>query len=238
MTHVLAQRKYRLAARLTTGTAKTFGLVTVAAFIGIAIGSAVMRAVNGGDQEFSYWVIQAIPLAVAASSWIHLARSYPSAIANGMTRKEFLTGFALFGAVTVLAAAAFTQLAILALGLAATSDDAASVGFYGQGLLESVARPALYFALGAAVAAALHRFGNRALGGAVSGLMVAVVFFRMAAVSFIVLQVAARGDGVLVEVPVTMDMTDLALIDLGLAALFTLLTWTFLARAPMRPKKA
>ncbi|MFG3341397.1 hypothetical protein [Glycomyces sp. NPDC048151] len=241
MTHVLAQRKYRFAAVLAIATARTFGLALVAAFIVLAVASAAIRAVQGGDSEMAYGVIQAIPVAMIAIGWLRLARAYPAAITNGMTRKEFLTGFALFGAATVLATAALTQLAVLALDLSPFQAEGVHVGFYGLTPLESAVIPILYFAVGTATGAVMLRFANRWVGAAVCAVLVSAVFYRQlayyAAMNLFGLQSGGE-DGTVFQYPMVDLYALLPYLDLVVALAFALFAWALLARAPMRPKQA
>lgn len=242
MTDVLAQRKYRLAVRLSTDTAKTYGIALAAAFLALAIGSAVVRANYGGGMKLSNYLLQiAIPIAMIAIAWMHLSRSYPAAIAGGMTRKEFLSGFALFGAATILAMAVFTQLAVQVAYLIMRLGEADHfVGFYGLSLVESVARPALYFAVGAASAAVMHRIASKTVGAVVSGLMVGAVLYRWEGFWLILTALGRTGGyaGGMDRGTVTLRMTDMALFDTALAAVFVLVAAAVLVRAPMRAKQA
>lgn len=237
MTALLTQRKYRLAARLATDTARTFGLWLTAAFVILLVGSLVYRAVSGEYAQVAQWAILAIPLVMAGAAWFHLVKGQPRAIANGLTRKEFITAFALYGAVTVATAALLTHLGIAVIGLFATYKGAEhGFSFYGTGWLDSFARPALWFAIGAAAGAAMLRFGTGLLGAFLAGLIAAAGLYRSVAISLVV---NADGEsGTLVEVPVAMNSTSMAWVDLALTAAFALLALALLARAPMRPKPA
>jgi hypothetical protein len=237
---VLTQRKYRLAARLATDTARTFGLWLTAGFVVLVIVSAILHATTAGEsEEYAYWALQAVPLAMLASGWVHLYKGYPLALANGLTRKEFLTGFALYGLATVLVAAALTQLGRLILDQLPTTDSK-QVGFYGLFPLDSLARPALWFTVGAAAGAAMLRSRSRWFGAFVSALFVAAVVYRPIGISLAISigQELPLGDGTLIELPLEMSTNTLALIDLALAVPLALITWALLARAPMRPKPA
>lgn len=227
MNAVLAQRKYRLAANLATGTAKTFGLGAVALFAAALIASMIYREATGNDEEFAYLAIMAVPLIMTVLAWANLYKAYPRALANGVTRKEALGAFAIYAAATVLTAAALTRLGILVIDL---RDAAHETGFYGLTPLESLVRPALYFALGAAAAAAMLRFGKHWAGAVVAALMVGSVVFRPVVVSFVLNQI----DG-----PATTTVERIYTpLDTAMTVVFALIAWALLARAPMRPKPA
>jgi hypothetical protein len=234
----LDQRKYRLAAALSTDAARTFGLWSVAAFAALALASIAVRAATGEYLEFAYWVIYLVPLIVTALAWAHLTKSYPLAVANGLTRKEFLTAYALFGAATVVATAALTNLGLAVIGLLSTfrgTDD--QQGFYGTGLLESIVRPAVYFAVGAAAGAVVIRLGRRWLGALASAVLVSLVLYRMP--GYMAARMAVdelpMKDGINIEIPTQVSLVPL---DAVLAVLFALLAWTLLAKAPMLTRPA
>lgn len=240
MNAVLAQRKYHLAARFAYDTARTSGLWRTAAFIALAAISAILYANSGGTtEELATYVLFAVPLAMFLAGWLHLSKGYPLAIAHGFTRKEFLAGFALYGLATVVTAAALTQVGRLILEQLPTSSHR-HTGFYGLGPLDSLARSALWFTVGATAAAAKLRFPGRRLGVLVSALFVAAVVYRPVAISLVrnFLQEVPFGDGTLVEVPVQMTTNHLALIDLAVTVPLALIAWALLARAPMRPRSA
>jgi hypothetical protein len=239
VTTVLAHRKYRLAARLAIDTARTFGLWLTAGFVVLAAVSLILHWTVGETDEYAYYALFAVAIAMLAAGWVHLYKGYPLAIANGLTRKEFLAGFALYGLATVLAAAALTQLGRLILELSPTTATR-HTGFYGLYPLDSLARPLLWFTVGAAAGAAMLRFRSRWTGAFLSALFVAAVFYRPIGISLGVelAQSTPFGEGTLVSVPVSMTLEHLALIDLGLTVPFALVTWGLLARAPMRPKPA
>lgn len=249
MTTVLAQRKYRLAGRLALEVLAGYGLWTVIAFAVLAAGSAVLRAATGGgEEEVSLFVFTVLPLLMAAFGWVYLDRTYPAAIANGMTRREFNTAYALFGGALVLAAAVFTQVAMLVLRLThgaswvdlLTRLDSGDY-VYGLALGESIVRPALYFACGAAVGAFRYRFNNGSIGAVFGALALATVLFRglayYAGIKLLGMENASV-DGAVFAYP-NADVDALTpYLDTVLAVLFVLLAWTLLARAPMLPKKA
>ena len=230
MTAALAQRKYHLAAHLSTGTAKTFGLWSIAAFAAAAITSALYRAATGEYEEFAYYVLFSVPLVMTALGWMHLHKRYPSALANGLTRKEFLTAFAMYGAASILAAAALTQLGRVVIDLFGTFRGTEyHQGFYGIAPVESLVRAALYFALGTAVAAARFRLSNRSLATLAAMLMVGAVGYREGGISFVMKLTG----------PAQVDMTTaLTWTDAALVVLFTLASWALLARAPLPPRDA
>jgi hypothetical protein len=236
---VLSRRKYHLAARLANDTARTFGLWLTAAFAVLAIVSAILHAATGESDELAYYALMAIPMVMLASGWVHLYKGYPLAIANGLTRKEFLAGFALYGLATVLVAAALTQLGRLILDQLPTTETK-HVGFYGLFLFDSLARPFLWFTVGAAAGAAMLRFRSRWFGAFVSALFVAAVVYRPIGISLAVDIGSAipLGEGTLIEVPVGLTTDSLALIDVAIAIPFALIAWGLLARAPMLPKPA
>jgi hypothetical protein len=239
VTAVLSRRKYRLAARLATDTARTFGLWLTAAFIALAAISLLLHWTVGETDEYAYYALFAIAMAMLAAGWVHLYKGYPLAIAHGLTRKEFLAGFAIYGLLTVLAAAALTQLGRLLLDLSPTTD-VNGTGFYGLYPLDSLARPLLWSTVGAAAGAAMLRFRGRWTGALVAALFVGAVVYRPIGISLGVELARATpfGEGTLVSVPVSMSLEHLALIDLGLTVPFALIAWALLARAPMRPKPA
>jgi hypothetical protein len=236
---VLTRRKYRLAVRLAHDTARTFGLWLTAGFVVLAAVSLILHWTVGETDEYAYFALQAVAMAMLAAGWVHLYKGYPLAIANGLTRKEFLAGFALYGLVTVLAAAALTQFGRLVLELSPTTATH-HTGFYGLYPLDSLARPLLWFTVGAAAGAAMLRFRSRWTGAVVAALFVAAVLYRLIGISLGVelAQSTPFGEGTLVAVPVSMTLEHLAMIDLGLAVPFALIAWALLARAPMRPRPA
>ncbi|THV30768.1 hypothetical protein [Glycomyces paridis] len=237
----LTQRKYRFAAHLATDAARTLGLWTVAGFAVLLAASAIYRAAVGAYADFAVWALLVIPAAMLAAGWLHLHKAYPRAIANGLTRKELIAAFALYGAVAVLAAAALTQAGNAVIGLFSTFRGVEHhTGFYGLGWFDSVARPALWFAVGAAAGSAMIRFGRRWLGALVSALFISVAVYRSAVISLAVNlgQQVPDGDGTLIEIPLAVDENTLAWIDLALAAAVALAALALLARAPMRPKPA
>jgi hypothetical protein len=236
VTAVLARRKYRLAARLAHDTARTFGLWLTAGFIALAAASLILHWTVGETDEYAYFVLQAVAMAMLAAGWVHLVKGYPLAIANGLTRKEFLAGFALYGFLTVLTAAALTQLGRLLLELSPTT----GTRFYGLYPLDSLARSLLWFTVGAAAGAAMLRFRSRWTGAFVAALFVSAVLYRPIGISLGV-ELAREtpfGEGALVSVPVSTTLEHLALIDIGLTVPFALIAWALLAGAPMRPKPA
>jgi hypothetical protein len=110
-------------------------------------------------------------------------------------------------------------------------------GFYGTGLLESVVRPAVYFAVGAAAGAVVIRLGRRWLGALASAVLVSLVLYRMP--GYLAARMAAdqlpMKDGINLEIPTQLSLAPL---DAVLAVLFALLAWALLARAPMRTRPA
>lgn len=238
MNAVLTQRKYRLAGRLANDTARTFGLWWVLTFVLLAIASEVYRRVAGDYEDFAFYALFLITLPVLAAAWVHLHKSYPLAVPNGLTRKEFLTAYAMFGAATVFAAAVLVQLGQFVIDLSSTFRGTEyDTGFYGLTPLESVVRPALWFAVGAAAAAAKLRVPGRLLGSVVGALMVAAVLYRTVGIS-VALNLtngAFEEDGTLIQLPFDFSLAPL---DVGLAVLFAVITWALLLRAPMQPKAA
>ncbi|MCC3764413.1 hypothetical protein K3N28_15205 [Glycomyces sp. TRM65418] len=242
MTTVLAHRKYRLASRLAYDTARTFGLYAVVAFAALLAASVVWREITGEYESFAQLVLFAVPLIVIVIAWVHLSKSYPLGIAGGLTRREFLTAYALFGLATVLVTAGLTQLGLMVDGrFAAARGAEPGMGFYGLAALEAVVRPALYFACGAAAAAAKLRFRSTRIGVALSALIVVAVVYRQVAYYAVMKALGMENgsaDGSVFEYP----LVDLSAIhpylDLVLAVAFTLTAWALLARAPMPPKRA
>jgi hypothetical protein len=236
MTHVLAQRKYRLAGRLATYTAKTLGLGTVLAFAVAAIASVVYRETTGSYEEYAFYVLLLLPIVMVAAAWTHVQRTYPTALANGVTRTEFLSALAIYGLVIVAATVAFTHLGSLVISLGSTFRGVEyHQGFYGMGLWTSIVRPVLYLAVGAAAGALTHRFANRRIGFALGALLVAVVAYRQSWLWATIVRVTPEETMVVLGVE---DIEGFATVDAVLAALLILLTWVLLARAPMRPKEA
>lgn len=242
METALAQRKYHLAARLANDTARTFGLYTVATFAALLLSSEIWRVISGEHEPFAELPLFAVPLIVTVVAWVHLSKSYPLAIAGGLTRKEFLAAYALFGLATILVTAVLTQLGLVVVDLFAGFRGAErDLGFYGLAPLESVVRPALYFACGAAAAAMKLRFPSPWIGVPLSTLVVVSVIYRQVAYYAAMKAVGMENgsaDGSVFEYP----LVDLSAIhpylDLALAALLALITWALLTRAPMRPKRA
>lgn len=238
MNTVLKQRKIRLAARLATDTAMTFGLLSVAAFTVLIVVSLIWREISGEYVQLASWVIFAIPLILAIQAWVHLTKSYPMALANGLTRREFLAAYALFALATVIATAALTQLGLAVIDLFSTFRGVAHhEGFYGMGLAESVVRPALFFAAGAAGGAITLRLGGRWLGAVVSAVTLSAVIFRE--LGYMAMAAVARGLPTKDGYNITFEIGDyLGTIDAVGTLVLALLVWALLARAPMRPKTA
>jgi hypothetical protein len=232
MTTALAQRKYRLTGRLLADTAKTFGLGMVLAFAFAVIASVVYREATGMYVEFVVYVLLLLPLVMVAAGWAHTSRTYPVALANGVTRKEFLAALAIYGIVLIAATAAFTQLANLVIDLGSTFRGVEyHEGYYGSGLWASIVRPALYLAVGAAGGALTHRFASRRIGFALGVLVVAVVAYRQTWLQVPIERLTQ--DGPLAA----LGVEDFAAVDAVLAALLALLTWVLLSRASKRPKE-
>ena len=228
MNATLTQRKYRLAARLGADTAKTFGITWAAVFIALVVASAIFRQATGEDREFAYYALFAIPLVMILVSWISMAKSYPLALANGLTRQGFLVAFAMFGGAVILATAAFTQLGRLVIGVFSTFRGSSyEMGFYGLDLVESLVNPALFFACGAVAGAVVLRFRSRWLGALTGGLLVGILVTRpnwLWATALRVSPIVETGDMVLIDAP--------------LAVLLALAAWLVLNRAPIPPKRA
>jgi hypothetical protein len=240
MNAVLTQRKYRLAARLATDTARTFGLYTVIAFGVLLAASLLWRQITGEYADLAAMLIFAVPLIVTVIAWAHLAKSYPLAIATGLTRKEFLAAYALFGLATVLVTALLTQLGLAVIDLFDTFRGVEHhMGFYGQTPLESVVRPALFFACGAAAAAAKLRFDRTWISAPLAAVVIAGVVYRSVAY-FALMQLVgmenSSTDGTVFEYPNVDLSAVIPYLDAVLAAVFALIAWALLARAPMRPK--
>lgn len=235
MTTLLAQPKYRVAAQLATKTARTVGLAAVALFALLLAASAVYRSVTGQYEEFAYYAFMAVPLVMIGLAWVQVFRTFPLALANGVTRKETLTALALFSAAAVLGAAAATQLGVLVIGFLSTFEGVEyHQGFYGLAMTESIVRPAVYFACGATAAAAMLRFGNRAVGALIAGLAIGLVLYRQPVVQFVYTEYAkAAGTSATAELG-----SMLLPVDLALAVLFTITAWLLLLRAPLRNKQA
>lgn len=235
MTTLLAQPKYRVATQLATKTARTVGLAAVALFALLLAASAVYRSVTGQYEEFAYYALMAVPLVMIGLAWVQVFRTFPLALANGVTRKETLTALALFSAAAVLVTAAATQLGVLVIGFFSTFEGVEyHQGFYGLEPTESIVRPAVYFACGATAAAAMLRFGNRAVGALIAGLAVGLVLYRQPVLQFVFTEYAkAAGTS---STPELGSM--LASVDLVLTVLFTITAWLLLLRAPLRNKKA
>lgn len=227
----LAQRKYRITRRLATDAAKLFAL-WAAVFTAAAVATAIVRSATGTHVEFASYVIWAVPLMMFFLSWGHLTKFYPQAVAGGLTRKAFLGAYAAYGTAAVLAVAALTQIGRRLLEF--FSSDAFNVGFYGLGLVESIVRPALFFAFGTAVAAAMFRIPSRRIGVAVGVAASLLVFYRSTWLWANLVPVIWGDDNGIA----TVTMSHIALIDLALAVVFALAAGGLLARAPMRPKPA
>lgn len=242
MNAVLTQRKYHLAARLANDTARTFGLYAVLAFAALLVTSLIWRETTGKYEDFAHWVLIAVPLIITVVAWVHLSKSYPLAIAGGLTRREFLAAYAMFGLATVLVTAALTQLGVVVIDLFDTFRGVEHhVGFYGETAFESVVRPALYFACGAAATAVKLRFPSVWLSASLSALIVAAVIYRQVGYYAVMKAVGMENgsaDGSVFEYP----LVDLSVIhpylDAVLVVPLALIAWILLARAPMRPKPA
>jgi hypothetical protein len=236
MNAALAQRKYRVTAQLTTKTARTVGLAAVAAFALLLAASAVYRSVTGQYEEYAYYALMAVPPVMIGLAWVQVFRTFPRALANGVTRKETLAALALFGVAAVLAAAVSTQLGVMVIGFFSTFEGVEHhQGFYGLTLAESIVRPAVSFACGAVAAAAMLRFGNRSVGAVVAGIAIGLLLYRQPVVEFVYTEYA-KAAGSTASTPELGSM--LLPVDLALAALFTITAWLLLLRAPMRNKKA
>jgi hypothetical protein len=227
MTTVLVQSKFRLTGRLAAGTAKTFGLGTVLAFAVAAIASLVYRETTGSYVEFANYVLLCLPLVLAAAAWIQVHRTYPKALADGATPKEFLTSLALYGIIAVVAAVAFVHLGSFVISLGSTFRGVGHhEGFYGTGPWSSIVRATLYLALGAAAGTLSHRLASRSIGFVLGALLFAAVGYRQAWLW-----------GNIAEPAHVESIEDFAAVDAVLAVLLILATWALLARTPKRPKE-
>lgn len=242
MSAILTQRKYRLAARLANDTARTFGLYTVIAFGVLLAASLLWRQFTGGYEDFAGLLLLVSPFITTVIAWVHLVKSYPLAIAAGLTRKEFLAAYALFGLATVLVTAVLTQIGLAFLDLVDTWRGVEhDMGFYGQTPLESLVRAALFFACGAAAAAAKLRFQRTWISAPLAALVIAGVVYRLVAYYALIKILGMENsstDGVVFEYPNVDLSAVIPYLDAVLAAVFALIAWALLARAPMRPKQA
>ncbi|MDA1359850.1 hypothetical protein O1R50_09465 [Glycomyces luteolus] len=234
MNTLLAQRKYRLAIRLSTDTAKTFGLWAAAAYALLQAVQGVFRVLTGFDADYGNYLVGFLPLLLLAISWVNFVKAYPSAIGAGMTRREFGTAYALFSALLIAAGFAFTQLIVI---VAELTDSSAYDGFYGAAPIDALTRAAVYVTAGAAAGAIIVRFDRDLVKGTLAGVLIAMLLLRQ-----IPLQIAASeapsGDGDLVFFEFPADGVPLAPLDAVLTVAFVLIAWLALARAPMPDKKA
>ncbi|GAA1681563.1 hypothetical protein GCM10009830_30890 [Glycomyces endophyticus] len=227
----LATRPFQLAVRFSARAARTWGLWTVIAFAAAAAASALLRAATGGGLEFAVFVLMSVPLMAAGLGWSHTQQRYPRTVAAGVTRGQFLGASALYGAVVVLASAAFIRLGLLYVDLASTG-----AAVYGESVAESFARPALYLACGAAAGAVMTRFQSRTAGAVAAAFVFAVVVFREVVVwgALTAAGELPQKEGVMISLPI--EGVSLVPVDAVGAVLFAVLAWALLRGAPMRPK--
>ncbi|WP_030156696.1 hypothetical protein [Glycomyces sp. NRRL B-16210] len=234
MNATLAGRRYRLGMRLSAEVATTFGLwflMSLAAVHAVMIG---LRALTPFDGDFSFYLFPALPLILTAVCWVHLLRAFPAGIAGGMTRKELLTAFAVFGALVTAGGFALSQLIVLLQDLLVPGD-LGDVDAYGLAPIESLTRSAVFVAAGLAAGALMSRFGAQRLGGALAGVVVAVLLLRQIPLELAKAGYAGERTIVFLEYPSNPDL--LAPLDAILALLLALVAWAALARAPMPHKK-
>ncbi|MCD0446718.1 hypothetical protein LO763_24165 [Glycomyces sp. A-F 0318] len=227
MSTPLAQRKYRFAMQLSSEVGMTFGLWILMSLAVVHAVTAAARALTPFEGDFSHYLFPVLPLILAAVGWVHLYRSFPLAVTAGMTRKEFLTAYAVFGAIVVAGGFAFMQLFVILQDLLVPAG--AGIDAYGADPLESLTRSAVYFAAGAAAGALMARFGGRGLSGLLAGLVFGAVLLRQ-----VPLELARSeyfGGSAVLELP--SEEALLAPLDAVLAALLALVVWAALAKAPI-----
>lgn len=235
MNATLAGRRYRLGLRLSSEVATTFGLWFLIAFAAVHAVAMALRALTPFEGDFSVYLFPFLPPLLIAVVWVHLLRAFPQSIAGGMTRKEILAAFAVFGAFTIAGGFVLTQLFAVMGHLFVPGGTAALAVYYGLDPIEALARSAVYVTAGGAAGALMARCGAQRLGPVLAGLVIAVLLLRQ--VPLELARAASYGDDVLVfwEFPSTPYL--LAPLDAILACLFALVAWAALARAPMPHKK-
>ncbi|MCH7230047.1 hypothetical protein L0U85_04115 [Glycomyces sp. L485] len=224
MESTLRNRRYRVAARLSAELASTFGLWTTAALAALLLAEWVVDLASAEPKAYANLVFTVLPFVVAAVGWVYLYRSFPAAVISGITRRELLISYALFGAVVVVGSALLVQAGVF---VQDRITGTASL-FYGRNWTESLIRPLVYFAAGAAAGAVSLRFGL----GRLTGLLFAVLLLRQIPIAL------SSSDGATVLLSYPSPEVMLAPLDVALAAVFLALTWAVLRRAPMSLKKA
>jgi len=237
MTNGLAQRKYRLAVALAGTAGRNFGLPLLTLFAILVAVTALIRANSNEIVDFTTVVLVLLPFAVIATSWGYLTKLLPRAIALGMTRQEFLTGFALFGAMVVTGSVLLTQLiAVTDMQLFGLLEDDA---VYGIGVIEATTRASLYFTCGMFAGALIVRCGGRMLGSVLTGLLVGTVLFREIALQLtlaVFRELGARETDSVFDSAATQNL--IAPLDTVLACVFAAAAALLILRAPMPAKRA
>lgn len=234
MNTVLSQRKYQIGLRWAAEAGRTFGLWVLIATAVLYLVQLALRPSTPYEEYFSFLILRYLPFVLTAIGWVHLVRSFPTAIASGMTRKEFLAAFTVFSAIVIAAGLAFTLLIRLVHNLIFT-DGTDGLDLYGSALLEILIRLSLFFTAGAAAGAIIARFNARSLSAVLVGLLVSVLIFRQIPFQLMLSEFSSGGT-LTMEFPGSEEL--LAPIDAVLTLVFVLVTWLALARAPLPHKKA
>lgn len=234
MTTILAQRKYRLGLRWSAEVGKTYGLWVLTAFAVLQLVQLGLRLSTSFEGENSVYLLRYLPLVLTAIGWVYLIRDFPLAIITGMTRKEFFAAYAVFGAVVIAGSVALMELARISHNLFA-AEGTGDLDLGGIVLLETLIRSAVYFTAGAAAGAVMARFNAKQLGAALAGVLIAMLLLRAIPYQLLLTEFAA---GVAFEVEFPGSEELFAPFDAVLTAVYVLVVWLALARAPMHHKKA
>jgi hypothetical protein len=232
---VLSQRKYQVGLRWAAEVGRTFGLWILIAFAALQAVQIGLRLATPFDGDFGLYFYWITPLFLTAVAWVYLSKSFTSAISTGMTRKEFTGAFAVFAVIVIAGGIAFTQLIAFAYNLA-HADGTDDLDVYGFSLVESLTNAAVYFSAGAAAGALLVRFGRRALGGLLAGLLISVLLLRQVPLELAQSGFFGDNERAVLEFSPGSDLH--APIDAALTCLFMLIAWAALARAPLPHKRA
>jgi hypothetical protein len=234
MNAVLTHRKYRIGLRWAAEVGRTHGLWALIAFAALMILQLGLRLAVSFEGDLSVFVLRYLPFVLTAVAWVYLVKNFPAAITTGMTRKEFLAAYALFGAIVIIGGVALTQLVKVVHNLVAV-EGAGGLDLYGVVLLETLIRMAVYFTAGSAAGAVMARFPARGVGAALAGVVIAALIFRPIPFQLLFTEFAA-GKVFEVEFPGSEEL--LAPFDAVLTLVFVLVTWLALVRAPMPHSKA
>jgi hypothetical protein len=234
MTHILAQRKFHLGLRWAADAGKSFGLWAVIVWAALQLVQFGFRLAVDFEGDFSLYLLRFGPLVLTAVAWVHLVKTFPLAIATGMTRREYFAAYSVFSAVVVAGGVAY--MAIVKVGYNLTGAEATgSLDLGGAALLETGIRAAVYFAAGSAAGAVMARSSSRNLGAVLAGVLIGVLLFRSIPFQLLISEFA---EGVLFEVEFPGSEELLAPLDAVLTVVYVLIVWLALARASMPHRKA